>query len=73
MGNDYPETQEEVMDISNNNGFCPQGDQGWNQPCPYYQGGNGNSNSFNLNQPTMRDLVYSQAKIYSLRPKNKSF
>ena len=72
-GNDCPETQDEVMYLSNNNGFRPQGGQGWNQPCPYYQGGNGNSNSFNLNQPTMRDLVYSQAKIYSLRPKNKSF
>ena len=29
----------------------------------YYQGGNGNSNSFNPNQPTLRDLVYGQAKI----------
>ena len=47
----------------NNNGFRPQGGQGWNQPRPYYQGGNGNSNSFNPNQPTLRDLVYSQAKI----------
>ena len=28
-----------------------------------YQGGNGNSNSFNPNQPTLRDLVYGQAKI----------
>ena len=37
--------------------------QGWNQPHPYYQGGNGNLNSFNPNQPTLRDLVYSQAKI----------
>ena len=36
---------------------------GLNQPRPYYQGGNGNSNSFNPNQPTLRDLVYSQAKI----------
>ena len=34
-----------------------------NQLRPYYQGGNGNSNSFNPNQPTLRDLVYSQAKI----------
>ena len=30
----------------------------------YYQGGNGNSNSFNPNQPTLRDLVYGQTKIY---------
>src|SRR6185437_9339613 len=28
-----------------------------------YQGGNGNSNSLNPNQPTLRDLVYGQAKI----------
>ena len=28
-----------------------------------YQGGNGNSNSFNPNQPTLRDLFYGQAKI----------
>ena len=60
-GNDCPETQEKGMFI-NNNGFCPQGDQGWNQPHPFYQGGNGNSN-FNPNQPTSRDLVYGQAKI----------
>ena len=47
----------------NNNGVRPQGGQGWNQPRPYYQGGNGNSNSFNPNQPTLRDLVYGQTKI----------
>ena len=47
----------------NNNGVRPQGGQGCNQPRPYYQGGNGNSNSFNPNQPTLRDLVYGQAKI----------
>ena len=63
-GNDFPKTQEEAMYLNgNNNGFRPQGGQGWYQPGPYYQGGNGNSNSFNPNQPTLRDLVYSQAKI----------
>ena len=64
-GNDCSETQEEAMYLNgnNNNGFCPKGDQGWNQPRLYYQGGNGNSNSFNPNQPTLRDLVYGQAKI----------
>ena len=30
---------------------------------PDYQGGNGNSNYFNPNQPTLRDLVYGQVKI----------
>nr|BAD32083.1 hypothetical protein [Oryza sativa Japonica Group]BAD32087.1 hypothetical protein [Oryza sativa Japonica Group] len=38
-GNDCPETREEVMYMgNNNNGFRPQGDQGWNLPRPYYQG-----------------------------------
>ena len=59
-----PETQEEALFINgNNNGFRPQGGQGWNQARPYYQGGNGNSIFFNPNQPTLRDLVYGQAKI----------
>ena len=60
-GNDCQETQEEAMFI-NNNGFRRQGGQRWNQPCPFYQGGNENSN-FNPNKPTLRDLVYGQAKI----------
>ena len=41
-GDNYPETQEEALFLNgNNNGFRPQGGQGWNQPRPYYQGGNG--------------------------------
>jgi hypothetical protein len=48
--------------MNNNNGFRPQGGQGWNQSCPYYQGGNGISSSFNRNQPFLRDLVLGQAK-----------
>ena len=59
--NDCLETQEVPMFI-NNDGFRPQGGQGWNQPCPFYQGGNRNSN-FNPNQPTFRDLIYVHAKI----------
>ena len=63
-GDNCPETQEKTLFLNgNNNGFHPQGGKGWNQPRPYYQGGNGNSNSFNPNQPTLRDLVYGQAKI----------
>jgi len=62
-GDNCPETQEEALFLSGSNGFCPQGGQGRNQPRPYYQGGNGNSNSFGPNQPTLRDLVYGQAKI----------
>jgi hypothetical protein len=42
--------------------YRPQGGQTWNQPCPYYQGGN-QGNSFNPNQPSLKDLVYVQAKI----------
>ena len=59
-GDNCPETQEEALFLNRSNGFRPQGGQGWNQPCPYYQGGNGNSNSFGPNQPTMRDLVPSE-------------
>jgi hypothetical protein len=63
-GNDCPETHEEAMYLNkNNNEFRPQGGQGCNQPCPFYQGGNGTSNSFNPNQPTLRDLVYGQTKV----------
>jgi hypothetical protein len=61
-GNDYPETHEDIIYMNNNNGFRPQGGQGWNQSCPYYQGGNGISSSFNRNQPFLRDLVLGQAK-----------
>ena len=63
-GDNCLETQEEALYLNgNNNGFRPQGGQGWNQPHPYYQGGNGSSNSFNPNQSTLRDLAYGQAKI----------
>ncbi len=41
-GNDCLETREEAMYMGNNNGYHPQGGQGWNQPRPYYQGGNNN-------------------------------
>src|SRR6185436_11505180 len=60
-GDNWPETREEALFLNGSNGFHPQGGQGWNQPRPYYQGGN--SNSFGPNQPTLRDLVYGQAKI----------
>ena len=49
-GENCLETQEEALYLNgNNNGFRPQEGQGWNQPRPYYQGGNGNSNFFNPN------------------------
>jgi hypothetical protein len=62
-GNHYPETQEGLMYTNSNyNSIHPQGGQMWNQPRPYYQGGNQDS-SFNSNQPSLKDLVYGQAKI----------
>jgi hypothetical protein len=64
-GNDYPKTHEDVMYKNNNN----NGDQGWNQSHPYYQGSNGNSNSFNPNQPFLRDHVLGQAKVNELLEK----
>ncbi|XP_066160605.1 uncharacterized protein [Oryza sativa Japonica Group] len=59
-GNDCPKTREEAMYMGNNNGYRPQGGQGWNQPRPYYQGGNNNGNF--SNQPSLKDLVFAQAK-----------
>jgi hypothetical protein len=68
-GNGCPETHEDVMYMNNNNNknnnnnmFHPQGGQGWNQSRPCYQGGNGNSNSFNLNQPSLRILSSAKQK-----------
>jgi hypothetical protein len=45
----------------NNNGYHPQGGQTWNQSCPYYQGGN-QGNTYSPNQPSLKDLVFGQAK-----------
>ena len=64
LGDNCPKTHEEAMYLNgNNNEFCTQGGQGWNQPRPNYQEGNGNSNSFNPNQTTLRDFVYAKVKI----------
>ena len=65
-GNDCPETREDAAYIinNNNNGYRPQGGQGWGQAPPPFQGGGNNFNSnFNSNQPSLRDLVFGQAKI----------
>ena len=68
-GNDCPESREDAAYINNNNtGFRPQGGQGWGQARPPFQGGGNNFNSnfnlnFNSNQPSLRDLVFGQAKI----------
>ena len=70
-GNDCPETCEDAAYIINNNnntGFRPQGGQGWGQARPPFQGGGNNfysnfNSNFNSNQPSLRDLVFGQAKI----------
>ena len=68
-GNDCPITCEDAAYINNNNtGFRPQGDQGWGQTRPPFQGGGYNFNSnfnsnLNSNQPSLRNLVFGQAKI----------
>ena len=63
-GNDCPDTREDAAYINNNNGFRPQGGQGWGQARPPFQGGGNNYNSnFNSKQPSLRDLVFGQAKI----------
>ena len=73
-GNNCPKTQEDV-NIINNNNYCPQQNQGWNQQQrPNYQGnyqGN-NYNNFN-NQPSVRDLVSGQAKFMEVLENCLSF
>ena len=60
-GNDCPKTREEVAFI--NNGFHqPQGNNGWNNQ-PYLQGNLNFNSNYNLNQPSLKDLVLGQAKI----------
>jgi len=61
LGNDCPETREDTAYI--NNGFQQGNNSRWNnQSCP--QGGNSIFNSnYNLNQPTLKDLVLGQARI----------
>jgi hypothetical protein len=63
-GNDCPDTREEAFYM--NNGFRPQGGQGWNnhnQLRPQYQGGNSNYTPNLSNQPSLKDLVLGQGKM----------
>jgi hypothetical protein len=64
-GNDCLKTREEADFINNgnNNGFRNNNynNQGWNSPFNNQKGGN-YSNSFN-NQPSIKDLVFGQARI----------
>ena len=57
VGNNYPETQEDVNFINNNNYRPQQGHEWGQQQRPNYQGNNYN------NQSSLKDLVYGQAKI----------
>jgi hypothetical protein len=64
LGNDCPKTCGDTTYI--NNGFHQQGgNNGWNNlSCPQCQGGNSNFDlNYNLNQPSLKDLVLGQAKI----------
>ena len=58
-GNNCPEIKKDVNFI-NNNGYRSQQQQGWNSR-PFYQGNGGNS--FNNNQPSLRDLVLGKDRI----------
>ena len=59
-GNDCLETHEEAAFI--NNGFRQPGNNGWNNQSRPQGNSNFNSN-YNLNQPSLKDLVFGQAKI----------
>jgi hypothetical protein len=68
-GNDYPETREEANFINNgnNNGFHNNNynNQGWNSRPNFSfnnQNGGNYSNKFD-NQPSIKDLVFGQARI----------
>jgi hypothetical protein len=62
-GSDCPETYEDATFI--NNGFRQQGgNNGWNnQSCPPFQGNSNYNSNYNLNQPSLKDLVLGQAKV----------
>jgi hypothetical protein len=64
-GNDCSETHEDAAYM--NNGFRQQGGGNnngrSNQPRPPFQGSSNFNSNYNLNQPSLRDLVLGQAKI----------
>jgi hypothetical protein len=69
LGEQLPKTHEDdaFINNNNNNGYRPQGGQGWSQSRPPYLGGNNYISNFNShinsNQPSLKDLVLGQAKI----------
>jgi hypothetical protein len=67
-GSNCPKTQEDVNYINNNNNYCPQQNQGWNQQQrANYQGNyqdNFQGNNYNnFNQPPLRELVAGQSRL----------
>ena len=60
-GNDCLKTHVDAW-YNNYNGFCPQGDPGWNQFFPQNQEGNYTYSNL-ANQPFLKDLVLGQAQI----------
>uniref|UniRef100_K4A326 CCHC-type domain-containing protein n=1 Tax=Setaria italica TaxID=4555 RepID=K4A326_SETIT len=64
-GNNCPETQEDVLYMNdNNNGYHPQGGQGWNQQCPY-QG----DNYAKINESFTKKLAANEKTLESLNIK----
>ena len=66
-GNNCPKTHEDVNFV-NNNYYCPQQNQGWNQQQrPNYQSnyqGNLQGNNYNnFNQQPLRELIASQSRL----------
>ena len=63
LGNNCPETHEDVNFV-NNNYFCPQQNQGWNQQQrPNYQGNPQGNNYNNFNQPPLRELIAGKSRL----------
>ena len=64
LGNNCPETHENVNFVNNNYYLCPQQNQGWNQQQrPNYQGNYQVNNFNNFNQPPLRELIVGQSKL----------
>ena len=62
-GNNCLKTHEDVNFV-NNNYFCPQQNQGWNQQQrPNYQGNPQGNNFNNFNQPPLRELISGKSKF----------
>jgi hypothetical protein len=61
-GDNYPKIHDDVNFVNNNNYYCSQQNQGWNQQQrPNYQDnyqGNSQGNNYNnFNQPPLREII----------------